>query len=93
MGHEVCAIEATETEAVNAAARYEPNMMIIDAHLRDGNGMAAVDRITANGYIAHVFVTGDQHSVSNFRPGAVVISKPFTEATLAGAISRARKNT
>ena len=93
MGHEVCAIEATECGAVKAAAKFRPEMMIVDAHLRDGSGMAAVDQIIAHSFVAHLFVTGDQRSVSRQRPGAVVISKPFTEATLANALSRARVRT
>ncbi len=33
MGHEVCAIEATEAGAVAAAVRCRPDLMIVDAHL------------------------------------------------------------
>lgn len=92
MGHDVCAIETTEAEAVKAAAQFAPDVMIIDAHLREGSGMAAVDQIIANGFVPHVFVTGDQRSVSKLRPGAVVIAKPFTEAMLVDAIVLARKS-
>lgn len=89
MGHEVCAIEATEIGAVSAAAQCAPNMMIVDAHLREGSGMSAVDQILAKRFVPHVFVTGDLRGVSKLRPNSVVIAKPFTEATLAGAIARA----
>jgi len=91
MGHEVCAIEATEIGAVNAAAQFAPNMMIVDAHLREGSGMSAVDQILAKRFVPHVFVTGDLQGISKLRPCSVVIAKPFTEATLAGAIARARR--
>ena len=40
-GYDVCAVEATETGAVTAAARYNPGLMIVDARLRDGSGVAA----------------------------------------------------
>jgi DNA-binding response OmpR family regulator len=45
MGHDVCAIEATEADAVAAAARYKPDLMIVDARLRDGSGVSAVEEI------------------------------------------------
>ena len=90
MGHAVCAVEATEAGAVSAADRYAPDLMIIDAHLREGSGLAAVDRILAQRMVPHVFVTGDVRGVSKGRPGAVVLSKPFTEAALANAMLRAR---
>ena len=39
MGYEVCAIEATEIAAVSAAARCEPDLLIVDANLREGSGV------------------------------------------------------
>ena len=33
MGHDVCAIEATEADAVTAVAQYRPDLMIVDAWL------------------------------------------------------------
>jgi DNA-binding response OmpR family regulator len=33
MGHEVCATAYSEAEAVIAAARYDPDLMIVDATL------------------------------------------------------------
>ena len=59
MGHEVCAIEATELGAVAATVRCRPDLMIVDAHLRDGSGVSAVSAILRAGYIPHVFVSGD----------------------------------
>jgi two-component system, response regulator PdtaR len=92
LGHEVCAIEATEAGAVRAAAQCAPDVMIVDAQLREGSGIVAVDQILAKGFVPHVFVTGDKRGVSALRPGAVVISKPFTEAMLVDAIVLARKS-
>ena len=91
MGHEVCAIEATEVGSVAAAARCAPNMMIVDANLQEGSGLSAVDQILRKGFVPHVFVTGDLRGVSKLRPDAVVIAKPFTEATLSQAMARARR--
>ena len=58
MGHVVCAIEATEAGAVAAAAQFGPDLMIVDAQLRDGSGVIAVEEILQTGFIPHVFVSG-----------------------------------
>jgi two-component system, response regulator PdtaR len=89
MGHEVCAIENTEVDAVIAASRYRPELMIVDAFLHGGSGVSAVDRICQAGFIPHFFVSGDISSVKVLRPRAVAIQKPFREVDLAHAIQRA----
>lgn len=88
MGH-VCAIEATEAGSVAAASRCRPELMIVDVRLGEGSGVAAVEEIIRAGPVPHVFVSGDPSRVAALRPGAVFIQKPFSEATLAGAIQRA----
>jgi len=89
MGHDVCATAATEAEAVSAAARHRPDLMIVDAGLGRGSGVAAVEEILRAGPIAHVFVSGDAGSVRTRQPDAVVVRKPFREAELARAIDLA----
>jgi DNA-binding response OmpR family regulator len=89
MGHDVCAIEATEADAVAAAARYKPDLMIVDARLRDGSGVSAVEEILRTGWVPHVFVSGETSSVHALRPGSVVIQKPFRDIDLDRAIQRA----
>ena len=89
MGYEVCAIEATEADAVAAAVRCRPDLMIVDARLGAGSGVSAVEEILRAGPIPHVFVSGDSSSVQALRPDAVVMQKPFREADLARAIQRA----
>lgn len=86
MGHVVCAIEATKEAAVAAAARYEPDLMIVDAALSDGSGLAAVDEILRSGFIPHVFVSGDTAPVLAAKPNAIVLQKPFRDPDLASAI-------
>jgi two-component system, response regulator PdtaR len=86
MGHNVCAIEATEADAIAAAVRCRPNLMIVDVRLGDGSGVAAVEEILGTGPVPHVFVSGDTSRVRALRPGAVVIQKPFRESDLARAI-------
>jgi len=38
MGHDVCAIEATEADAVTTATRCGPDLMFVDVQLGDGSG-------------------------------------------------------
>lgn len=89
MGHDVCAIEATEADAVAAANRCRPDLMIVDARLGDGSGVSAVEEILRAGFVPHVFVSGDALRVQALRPGALVIQKPFRESDLARAIQHA----
>jgi DNA-binding response OmpR family regulator len=89
MGHDVCAVEATEADAVAAAARCRPDLMIVDAWLRDGTGIGAVETILRLGPQPHLFTSGDVASVRAARSDAVVIQKPYTEVELAAAMRRA----
>ncbi|HVT27262.1 MAG TPA: response regulator [Lacipirellulaceae bacterium] len=89
MGHDVCAIEATEAGAVAAAVRCRPDLMIVDARLGVGSGSAAVDEILRTGFVPHVFISGDISTVRALRPGAVAIQKPFDDSVLVRAIQRA----
>lgn len=92
MGHEVCAVEATAAGAVTSAVRCRPDLLIVDAQLRDGSGLTAVDQILRCAFVPHVFVSGDVSQVRKLKPNAVTIQKPFREAELASAIRRALGN-
>jgi CheY-like chemotaxis protein len=89
MGHDVCAIESTEADAVAAAVRYRPDLMIVDARLGDGSGVSAVEEILRTRFVPHVFVSGDTLRDQALSPGAVVLQKPFVESDLVRAIQRA----
>jgi two-component system, response regulator PdtaR len=89
MGYDVCAVEATETGAVAAAARWNPDLMIVEARLRGGSGVTAVEEILRTGWIPHVFVSGETSTIQALRPGAIVIQKPFRDIDLGRAIQRA----
>ena len=89
MGHDVCATAATEADAVIAATRHRPDLMIVDARLGRGSGVSAVEEILGAGPVAHVFLSGDVERVRVRKPDAVVIRKPFREADLARAIDMA----
>ena len=51
MGHHVCAVESTETGAVAAALKWQPQLMIVDAGLARGSGIAAVETILRTGFV------------------------------------------
>jgi two-component system, response regulator PdtaR len=87
MGHDVCGIETTEAEAVAAAARFRPDMIIAAARLGDGSGVAAMRAILRAGPMPHLFISGGPLEADG--PGAVVLQKPFHENQLTQAIERA----
>ena len=89
MDHDVCAIEATEADAVSAAHRCRPDLMIVDVWLGDGNGVSAVEEIRRTQLVPHLFVSADMSKVRGLRPDAVTLQKPFREADLAQAMRRA----
>ncbi len=89
MGHVVCAIESTEPDAIAAAARCKPDLMMVDGGLRKGSGISAVSEILKSGFVPHLFVTGDARAVQMSRPHAVILEKPFREPDLALAIQSA----
>ena len=89
MGHEVCAIAANEADAVSAAARERPDLLIVDAHLNEGSGVAAVRRILLNGPVPHIFISGDVLSAEQLDASAILLQKPFQENHLARAILQA----
>ena len=89
MGHDVCGIEATEADAVSAAARYKPDLMIVDVGLGDGSGISAIETIHRKGPVPHVFVSGDVSSVRTLRPSSIFMQKPYRESDLARVIQQA----
>jgi two-component system, response regulator PdtaR len=84
LGYDVCAIAATEEDAVAQAIRCGPGLMIVDEQLLEGDGVSAVDRILRVRPIPCVFVSGAP--VHPRRPGAIVLQKPFLEEDLVRAI-------
>lgn len=86
MGHAVCAIAASEADAVSAAIRERPDLLIVDAHLIQGSGVAAVRRILLNGPVPHIFMSGDALGALELDASAILLRKPFQEKDLARAI-------
>ena len=90
MGHDICAIARTEAEAVAAAERVSPDLMIVDGELDSGSGVAAMRRILVHGHVAHFYITGAAQSILADAPDAIVVEKPFTMLDLQRGIDAAR---
>ena len=80
-GHSVCAIVATEDEAVEVAGRWFPDLVIADLRLDVGSGISALARIVRTRPVASVLISETPESI-----GRPVLQKPFREAVLLQAI-------
>ena len=89
LGHIVCAVEVDAANAVAAAARLHPDLMIVDVGLGEVSGVAAVKAILREGFVPHVFVTGDLIRNLSLGPDAVLLQKPYRGSDIVAAIARA----
>src|SRR5271168_703558 len=89
LGHFVCAVEVDAAKAVAAAARFSPDLMIVDVGLGEVSGVAAVKAILREGFVPHVFVTGDLIRNLSLGPDAVLLQKPYRGTDIVTAIARA----
>ena len=89
LGHEVCAVEVSAAAAGAAALRYHPDLMIVDVGLGEASGIAAVKEILRQGFVPHVFVTGDLARNLSLGPDAVLLQKPYRGSDMVAAIARA----
>jgi CheY-like chemotaxis protein len=89
LGHTVCAVERNVANAVAAASRWRPDLMIVDVGLGEASGVAAVKEILRIRFVPHVFVTGDTLRGVPLGPDTTLIQKPFRVSDLDQAIQRA----
>jgi two-component system, response regulator PdtaR len=89
LGHSVCAVETRVADAVSAASRWRPDLMIVDVGHGQASGIAAVKEILRSGFVPHVFITGDAVRGMSLGPDTVLIRKPFRTSDLDRAIQRA----
>lgn len=89
LGHTVCAVENNVDDAIAAARRHRPDLMIVDVGLGEASGVAAVEEILRSHYAAHVFVTGNASTRLSLGPNSVLIRKPFRVPELDQAIQKA----
>jgi CheY-like chemotaxis protein len=86
LGHVICSIARTESEAISAAIRHEPDILIVDVKLKQGTGVSAVREITRIRPFPHFFITGE--GIHAVKSEAIVLQKPFREADLMRAIEQ-----
>ncbi len=86
MDLDVCAIETTQSGAVETALRLRPDLMIVDARLGRGSGFAAMKEIERHGHMPHIFMSGDRLPASVH--DAPALMKPFSREQLSDAITR-----
>lgn len=79
-------------EAVAAANRRCPDLIVANHHLIDGTGTDAVLAICAGQEIPVVFVTANGRDVSSGLPGAIVVDKPFATSSLHQAVHQAQES-
>ena len=92
LGHVVVAVVVDADAAVAAARDCRPDLMIVDIKLGERSGVAAVKEILSDGFVPHVFVTGDLLSNLDLGPDAVLIQKPYRQTDIVAAIARAIGN-
>ena len=83
LGHGVSAVENNVDNAVAAASRCRPDLMIVDVGLGQASGIAPVNEILRSGFVPHVFIKGDAVRGMSLGPDTVLIRKPFRTSDLA----------
>jgi CheY-like chemotaxis protein len=88
MGHHVCAVVDTEADAVREADATSPDLVIADIQLRQGNGVAAMERIADRREVPVIFVSGNHTFTPNPQiRTARFIAKPFRVESLWKAVA------
>lgn len=89
LGYASFDLAETEAEAIGAATKRCPDLIIADYRLTDGNGVDAVRAICAEQAIPVVFVSEYQDEVRALAPDAILIGKPFNERMFRAAVVQA----
>jgi CheY-like chemotaxis protein len=92
LGHTVDEIAATRSEAVKAAAKRKPGIVLADVQLADGSsGIDAVSDILEHEDLPVIFITAfPERLLTGDKPEpAYLISKPFRPENVKAAISQA----
>ena len=92
LGHEVCGMAATRTQAQQIVAETTPGLVLADIQLADGSsGLDAVDDILKLGSVPVIFITAyPERLLTGDRPEPTyLVTKPFQESTVRAAISQA----
>jgi CheY-like chemotaxis protein len=92
LGHEVVGIAATHAEAIEAAARQRPGLVLADIQLADGSsGVDAAREILGQFNVPVIFITAfPERLLTGERPEPTfLITKPFQPETVKAAIGQA----
>ena len=92
LGHEVCGMAATRTQAQAIVAETTPGLVLADIQLADGSsGLDAVDDILSSISVPVIFITAyPERLLTGDRPEPTyLVTKPFQESTVRAAISQA----
>lgn len=89
LGYATFAIATSMAQAIEAAERQCPDLIVADHHITDGTGTEAVQSICSEKQIPVVFVTGSEAEVRAQLPDALIVAKPFTLSQLHENVSAA----
>lgn len=92
MGHDVTTIARTHTEAVRAALKRRPGLILADIQLADGSsGLDAVNEILGTREIPVIFITAfpERFLTGQAPEPAFLITKPFSADSVKAVISQA----
>ncbi len=92
LGHDVCGMAATRTQALAIVAEQTPGLVLADIQLADGSsGLDAVDDILSIASVPVIFITAyPERLLTGDRPEPTyLVTKPFQESTVRAAISQA----
>jgi|TARA_R110000868_G_scaffold150689_1_gene374136 DNA-binding response OmpR family regulator len=76
-------------DAVAAALRNLPDLIIADDKLAEGTGLGAVTVIRESRHIPVVFASAEPERIAKLEPGAITISKPFSMDQFKTAVAAA----
>jgi len=89
LGYATFEIATSMAQAIEAAERQCPDLIVADHHITDGTGTEAVQAICSEKQIPVVFVTGSEAEVRAQLPDALIVAKPVTLSQLQENVSAA----
>jgi DNA-directed RNA polymerase specialized sigma24 family protein len=92
LGHDVTTIARTHTEAVRAALKRRPGLILADIQLADGSsGLDAVNEILGTEEVPVIFITAfpERFLTGQAPEPAFLITKPFSADSVKAVISQA----
>ena len=92
-GFDIVGVLDTEDEAVTAAQRLQPDVVLLDITLREGDGISAAKRISLSVETLIIFISGNSDprtlAAADEVGPAGFIRKPFVTETLAKSVADA----